>query len=144
MQTECLNNGAAAAFVVPVDLCSGSLAAAIEAIRATSDGSIDILIHNAGWFSVAVFLFTQCSSLPCRSTQAHLPRHAGASQRALAEETEPAVVERMFLLNTVAPINLTRLALPLLLKNSSGRVVAISSMAGSAMLISVQLRLCHC
>ena len=39
-------------------------------------------------------------------------------------------MERMFLLNTVAPINLTRLALPLLLKNGSGRVVAISSMAG--------------
>jgi len=142
VQTECLATGAAAAFVVPVDLCTGSLPAAVEqAADAASDGSIDILIHNAGLFAAVVFGFTQCSSLRCRSTQAHLPRHAGASQRALAEETEPAVVERMFSLNTAAPINLTRLALPLLLKNGSGRVVAISSMAGSAVLTFVQLRL---
>ena len=46
-------------------------------------------------------------------------------------------MERMFTLNTVAPINLTRLALPLLLVNGDGRVVAVSSMAGSELLSSL-------
>ena len=36
----------------------------------------------------------------------------------------------MFAINAIAPINLTRAALPLLLRRSPGRIVAVSSMAG--------------
>ena len=49
VQAECLEHGAVEAVVVPVDLCSGSLSAAVEAADTATKGSgIDLLIHNAG------------------------------------------------------------------------------------------------
>ena len=127
VQAECLSNGAEAAFVVPVDLCSlASVKTAVEAAGAAINGAgIDFLIHNAGPLQLP-----SAARMQRQLPQAIRLHCAGASQRALAEEIEPEVVERMFSLNSVAPINLTRLALPLLLKNGSGRVVAVSSMAG--------------
>lgn len=41
---------------------------------------------------------------------------AGASQHALAEDTTPEVTQKLFQLNTLAPINLTRALLPHILQ----------------------------
>lgn len=54
----------------------------------------------------------------------------GASQHSLAEETSGDVVSDMFAINTLAPIALTRAALPAMLARGRGRIVVISSMAG--------------
>lgn len=61
--------------------------AAADAVQAFPDAALGYLIHNAG-----------------------------ASQHALAEDTSPEVTQKLFQLNTLAPINLTQALLPHLLK----------------------------
>lgn len=48
----------------------------------------------------------------------------------MVEETEAKVIKDMLSINTVAPITLTRAALPLLLASPPARLVIVSSMAG--------------
>ncbi|KAL0020618.1 hypothetical protein WJX79_000684 [Trebouxia sp. C0005] len=62
--------------------------AAADAVQAFPDASLDYLIHNAG-----------------------------ASQHALAEDTSPDVTQKLFQLNTLAPINLTQALLPHILNS---------------------------
>lgn len=57
--------------------------AAADAVQAFPEAALDYLIHNAG-----------------------------ASQHALAEDTSPDVTQKLFQLNTLAPINLTQALLP--------------------------------
>ena len=55
--------------------------------------------------------------------------HAGASQHAAVEEVSAEVAEKMFQLNVLGPIALTRAALPFLLSRRHCRIVVVSSMA---------------
>ena len=55
---------------------------------------------------------------------------AGASQASFAERTAPAVDERMFRLNVLAPIALTKGVLGHMLGRRKGQIVVISSAAG--------------
>ena len=55
------------------------------------------------------------ASLMCLSTCCCLP--IGASQHALAEDTSPDVTQKLFQLNTLAPINLTQALLPHILNS---------------------------
>ena len=59
-----------------------------------------------------------------------LVHNAGASQASLAERTAPAVDERMFRLNVLAPIALTKGVLGHMLGKRQGQIVVISSAAG--------------
>jgi short-subunit dehydrogenase len=57
---------------------------------------------------------------------------AGVSQRSTAVDTEPAVTERLFHINTLAPIALTRLVAPEMIARKHGLIVPVSSLAGKA------------
>ncbi len=59
-----------------------------------------------------------------------LVNNAGVSQRSLFEETEPEVIRRLLEIDLLAPILLTRAALPLLVRSGAGHVLLISSLAG--------------
>jgi len=65
-------------------------------------GGLDLLINNAGTLDFTLF----------------------ANQ-------DPAAIERIFRLNTLAPLQLTRAVIPMLLAQGSGRVVNIGSIFGS-------------
>lgn len=59
-----------------------------------------------------------------------LVNNAGISQRSLASETTFAVYEQMIGIDLLAPIALTQAILPHMIARKSGRLVAISSVAG--------------
>lgn len=59
-----------------------------------------------------------------------LVNNAGISQRSLAVDTAFEVFERIIAVDLMAPIALTQLVLPRLIASGSGRIVAISSVAG--------------
>lgn len=89
--------------VLPLDLLGGEEAlvtAAEKAFAAFGGAGVDFLIHNAG-----------------------------ASQHALAEETTREVATALLQLNCLGAFALTRAALPHLLAQRRGRIVAVASMA---------------
>jgi NAD(P)-dependent dehydrogenase (short-subunit alcohol dehydrogenase family) len=55
---------------------------------------------------------------------------AGASFKGYVEEMSPAQVERQFAVNLLGPMNVTRAVLPVMRRQRSGHVIAISSGAG--------------
>lgn len=59
-----------------------------------------------------------------------LINNAGISQRSLAVETEFPVYEKLIAVDLLAPIALTQAVLPHMVKQGSGRIVMISSVAG--------------
>ncbi|MGB5078292.1 MAG: SDR family NAD(P)-dependent oxidoreductase [Sphingorhabdus sp.] len=59
-----------------------------------------------------------------------LVNNAGISQRSLAVETEFPVYEKLIAVDLLAPIALTQAVLPTMVKQGSGRIVMISSVAG--------------
>ena len=61
-----------------------------------------------------------------------LVNNAGRSQRSAWADTQPAVDRQLFELNVLAPVQLTRTALPELLERRGGQVVVMSSTAGTS------------
>jgi short-subunit dehydrogenase len=59
-----------------------------------------------------------------------LINNAGVSQRSLFTETDPAVIRGLLETDLLSPILLTRAVLPLLVGQSSGHIVLISSITG--------------
>ena len=59
-----------------------------------------------------------------------LVNNAGVSQRSLAVDTAFAVYQRLIAVDLLAPIALTQALLPRMVRAGSGRIVAISSVAG--------------
>lgn len=59
-----------------------------------------------------------------------LVNNAGISQRSLAIETPPSVHQQIINVDLLAPIWLTQLLLPSMIKSGGGHIVAISSVAG--------------
>jgi short-subunit dehydrogenase len=55
--------------------------------------------------------------------------NAGISQRGLAVETEPAVVQHVNTVNFLAPVHIIRRTVPQMVERGSGRVVAVSSLS---------------
>lgn len=70
-----------------------------------------------------------------------LVNNAGISQRSLAVDTDFSVYDRIIGVDLLAPIALTQLVLPHLLKQGEGQLVMISSVAGKA---GVPLRTAYC
>jgi len=70
-----------------------------------------------------------------------LVNNAGVTQRSLAIDTAFAVYQRIVAVDLLAPIALTQALLPRMLQAGGGRVVAISSVSGSA---GVPLRSAYC
>ncbi|WOE74910.1 SDR family NAD(P)-dependent oxidoreductase [Alterisphingorhabdus coralli] len=70
-----------------------------------------------------------------------LVNNAGISQRSLAVDTAPHVYEKILDTDLLAPIWLTQLLLPHMVKHGSGHMVAISSVAGRA---GIPLRTAYC
>ena len=59
-----------------------------------------------------------------------LVNNAGISQRSLAVDSDTAVYDAVIGTDLIAPIHLTQHCLPHLIKNGTGQIVAISSIAG--------------
>jgi short-subunit dehydrogenase len=76
--------------------------------RIEADGAIDVLVNNAGLLDTTAF-----------------------------ESMDPASIDALIDVNLHAPIQLTRAALPAMLARGSGRILDISSMAGSSCLPGV-------
>ena len=70
-----------------------------------------------------------------------LVNNAGVSQRSLAVDTDFSVYQTLIKIDLLAPIALTQALLPRLVRAGSGRIVAISSVAGIA---GVPLRSAYC
>ncbi len=70
-----------------------------------------------------------------------LVNNAGISQRSLAIDTAFSVYEKIIGVDLLAPIALTQALLPRLLKQATGQIVMISSVAGKA---GVPLRTAYC
>jgi dehydrogenase/reductase SDR family member 7B len=70
-----------------------------------------------------------------------LVNNAGVSQRSLAIDTQFEVYQRLFDIDVFAPIRLTQLLLPHMLKAGRGHIVAIASVAGK---IGAPLRTGYC
>jgi dehydrogenase/reductase SDR family member 7B len=70
-----------------------------------------------------------------------LVNNAGISQRSLAVDTEFEVYEKIIAVDLLAPIALTQALLPHMVERGSGRLIAISSVAGVA---GVPLRSAYC
>lgn len=87
---------------------------------------------------VLPFEVTDFDAIPALTEQAWawkgrvdaLVNNAGISQRSLAVETEFSVYQRMIDVDLLAPIALTQANLPRMVQAGSGRIVAISSVAG--------------
>jgi short-subunit dehydrogenase len=67
--------------------------------------------------------------------------NAGVSQRSPAVDTSREVSAKIFALNTLAPMELTRLVLPEMMARGEGNVVAVSSLAGR---VGFPLRSTYC
>lgn len=79
--------------------------------------------------------FTAIADVVKRATQwaGHvdcLVNNAGISQRSLAADTDFPVYQRIIDVDLLAPIALTQALLPLMIARQSGRLIAISSVAG--------------
>jgi short-subunit dehydrogenase len=70
-----------------------------------------------------------------------LINNAGVTQRSLAIETTFAVYQRLIAVDLLAPIALTQALLPRMVRAGGGRIVAISSVAGT---VGVPLRSGYC
>ena len=70
-----------------------------------------------------------------------LVNNAGISQRSLAVDTDPDVYKRIIDIDLLAPIALTQELLPYLVKQGSGQLVMISSVAGK---VGVPMRTAYC
>jgi len=70
-----------------------------------------------------------------------LVNNAGISQRSLAVDTDPDVYKRIIDIDLIAPIALTQELLPHLVKQGSGQLVMISSVAGK---VGVPMRTAYC
>lgn len=88
--------------IIPFDISDpNAMQEALQKVQKLSEGKLDILINNAG-----------------------------ISQRALAEETEIEVDQKLMDINFIAQVRLTKLCLPLLKASSSAQIVVISSVMG--------------
>lgn len=92
----------ATVYIIPADLSSTSGVTALADQLFQTVGALDILINNAG-----------------------------ISQRSQAEETDVDVDRRIMELNFFAPVQLTKLLWPLLLKSAHANIVSISSVTGT-------------
>lgn len=70
-----------------------------------------------------------------------LVNNAGISQRSLAVDSDTAVYDAVIGTDLIAPIHLTQHCLPHLIKNGTGQIIAISSIAGRC---GVPLRTAYC
>jgi NAD(P)-dependent dehydrogenase (short-subunit alcohol dehydrogenase family) len=70
-----------------------------------------------------------------------LVNNAGISQRSLAVDTDFPVYQKMIAVDLLGPIALTQALLPRMVDRGTGRIVAISSVAG---IVGVPLRSAYC
>lgn len=88
---------------VPADLTRADAPASVLTAAEAALGPVDVLVHNAG-----VEVLDELA------------------------DVDPEAARQAVLLNLVAPLVLTRLALPSMLRRGRGQVVAVSSLAGVA------------
>mgnify|MGYP001813759272 FL=1 len=101
VRDRCLELGAPKALVLPLDVTdTDAMAPAIAAVRARF-GRIDTLINNAG-----------------------------ISQRSLCVDTDMAVYRRLFEVDVIGQIALTKAVLPAMLAQGSGHIAVMASVAG--------------
>lgn len=109
-------------------ILSGRRVAALEAVAAVIDAPTLVLPFEA----------TDYDALPAIVEHAHawrgqldlLVNNAGVSQRSLALDTAFAVYRSLMETDFLAPLALTQLVVPHMVARRSGRIVAVSSLAG--------------
>jgi NAD(P)-dependent dehydrogenase (short-subunit alcohol dehydrogenase family) len=89
--------------VVKLDVTKARDAEAAVEAAVERFGAIDVLVNNAASFEAGFF-----------------------------EELTPEQIERQFAVSVIGPMNVTRAVLPVMRKQRSGQIVAISSLAGLA------------
>lgn len=122
-------------------ILSGRRRDALEALSARLGGPTQA--------AVLPFEVTDFDALPQIVAQAQsafgridmLVNNAGVSQRSLAENTDFDVYRQVVDIDLMAPIALTQLVAPIMRAQGSGRIVAISSIAGK---VGVPLRTAYC
>ncbi|MEM9725804.1 MAG: SDR family NAD(P)-dependent oxidoreductase [Pseudomonadota bacterium] len=122
-------------------ILSGRRVEALEAVQAKVGGATRA--------AIIPFETTDFDALPGVVEQAQaafgridiLINNAGVSQRAMAADTEFDVYQRMIDIDLLAPIALTQLVTPEMRAQRSGRIIAISSIAGK---VGVPLRTAYC
>lgn len=87
--------------ILPFDLSDTSKASALAAQVMNKFGRIDVLVNNGGW-----------------------------SQREEAIKTDEATERKLFEINYFSAVNLSKAVLPYMLKQKSGHIVVVSSIAG--------------
>jgi len=97
-----LSSGAGEALAIPADLTVRSGRESVRRAMHDEFGGIDVLINNAGITDFDNFA-----------------------------DQDPEVIERIFALNLLAPLQLTRAILPELLERGSGRIVNLGSVFGA-------------
>ena len=101
VRERCIELGAADALVLPLDVTdAAAMPSAVAAVR-EKFGRIDTLINNAG-----------------------------ISQRSLCVDTDMAVYRRLFEVDVLGQIALTKAVLPVMLAQESGHIAVMASVAG--------------
>ncbi len=103
VQRACMGQGVneADVLVLPMDVTDFGAMAGLAKEVADKFGRIDVLINNAG-----------------------------VGQRSPCLETDLDVYEKVLTINTLGPIALTKAVLPIMLKQGSGHIAAVSSVTG--------------
>lgn len=96
-----VRKGGGEAVTAPADVTDGPALEALAETAADAFGGIDLLVNNAGIETIGAY-----------------------------HELEPETIHRMVAVNTLAPMQLTRLVLPGMLERGRGHVVFMSSYVG--------------
>lgn len=122
-------------------ILSGRNVAELERVAAESGARDRCLILSFDTMDFAVLPQMLESAIAFRGGIDVLVNNAGISQRSLAVDTDFSVYDRIIGVDLLAPIALTQLLLPHLVKQGAGQLVMISSVAGKA---GVPLRTAYC
>ena len=122
-------------------ILSGRNVAELERVASETGAQDRCLILPFDTMDFAVLPEKVSAALAFRGGVDILVNNAGISQRSLAVDTDFSVYDRIIGVDLLAPIALTQALLPHLLKQGTGQLVMISSVAGKA---GVPLRTAYC
>ncbi len=109
-------------------ILSGRRVEALQAVAASLAGPVFVLPFDATDYEALPRIAAE--AIAWRGRVDMLVNNAGVSQRSLVLDTDFAVYRALMEVDFFAPLRLTQLVLPHMVERRSGRIVAISSLAG--------------